>query len=43
MEEQFRHEIMKTPEGKIVDKMSDAIEQSPHGHIDQLCAMNIRK
>ncbi len=25
MEEQSRHEIMKTPEGKVVDRMSDAI------------------
>ena len=28
MEEQCRHEIMKIPEGKIVEKMSDAINQA---------------
>jgi non-heme chloroperoxidase len=28
MEEQCRHEIMKTPEGKIVEKLSDAINKA---------------
>ena len=28
MEEQCRHEIMKTPEGKIVEKMNDAINKA---------------
>ena len=28
MEEQSRHEIMKTPEGKIVEKMSDSINKA---------------
>jgi hypothetical protein len=28
MEEQSRHEIIKTPEGKIADKMSDAVSKA---------------